>query len=217
MSSSLTRFLCWDFVYFVLLWQRQRLCCISWWQGASVRVVYRPCEILSQSDRGSLTSPQHVWWTPTTGSHTGVWHQPVKRENPDFGDKRGRGLYYIHGIIHLLSLFEIPGERDKLLFCTLLSGLWVKKEAHSPNISMLTQPSSAPSHSLIPGCYTMRDWLQHEDLANPLLRTSVILLKILCIHFRLNTVRTKRSKGLASENDLLVFKGEKKRAVYYIS
>lgn len=57
---------------------------------------------------------------------------------------------------------------------------------------------------LIRGCNTT--WHgRHEDLANPLLRTWVILLKILCIHTRLKTVGTARVKGInLAESDLVL-------------
>lgn len=45
---------------------------------------------------------------------------------------------------------------------------------------------------------------QHEDLANPLLRTAVILLKILCIYEKLNTVTTAKVERVdLAESDLM--------------
>lgn len=75
---------------------------------------------------------------------------------------------------------------------------------------MLTQLPSAVVDSLIPGCNRNCD-RQHEDLANPLLRISVILLKILCILTRLNTVATAKVKRInLKESDLMVFPKRKK-------
>lgn len=56
-------------------------------------------------------------------------------------------------------------------------------------------PAAFSADSVIPEWN--RIWgRQHEDLANPLLRTWVILLKILCIHTGLNTVGTARVKRI---------------------
>lgn len=117
-----------------------------------------------------------------------VWHHSHLPSVHWFQQKVPHNPLILHSVVRLTShLSPIRARRATL-------------HKHHP-----LNPAAFSADSLIPGCNRIWD-RQHEDLANPLLRTSVILLKILCIHTRLNTVATAKVKRIdLTESDLMVF------------